>query len=176
MAAREPAGRLSRAAGGRMQRGDLMSSLWGRVVYAQSHMRPWSARISQVAAAWGCQFDFQSWKSVLLPCRLASAVGSQHSVALHSSHCQVCVSSWNGEEEWSSPPSFRLHFQGLGGLKNRGVEWQDDLRKMWQHRAPAAARRSKHQSAGFALIGDRSVTGSWRWLAAGSLSQAERLR
>lgn len=40
-----------------------MSSLRGRVIYAQSHIRQWSARITQVAAACGCQLDFQTLKA-----------------------------------------------------------------------------------------------------------------
>lgn len=40
--------------------GVLMSSLRGRVIYARSHIRQWSARITQVATACGCQFDFQT--------------------------------------------------------------------------------------------------------------------
>lgn len=80
-----------------------MSSLWGRVIYAQSHVRPWSARITQVAAACGCQFDFQTWKTMLLLCRLASALESQHSghVAFRSLSGVCLLLGWSGRIELS---------------------------------------------------------------------------
>lgn len=40
-----------------------MSSLRGRVIYAESHIRQWSSRITQVAAACGCQLELQTLKN-----------------------------------------------------------------------------------------------------------------
>lgn len=63
--------------------GVLMSSLRGRVIYARSHISQWSARITQVATACGCQFDFQTPNL---------AVGTQP--ALKSlRHCHVILNS-----------------------------------------------------------------------------------
>lgn len=56
-----------------------MSSLRGRVIYVQSHIRLWSARITLVAAACGGQLDLQTSKTMLSPCRLVPAVESRHS-------------------------------------------------------------------------------------------------
>lgn len=61
-----------------------MSSLRGHVIYAQSHIRQWSARITQVAAACGCQFDFQIPHKTML---LFHKSGSQFKITMPLPYC-----------------------------------------------------------------------------------------
>lgn len=92
--------------------GVLMSSLRGRVIYARSHIRQWSARITQVATACGCQFDFQTPNPVVgaqlwLWNRYATAV--LHWIQCHVSMFQVETSIEMVQDTKKSVSGFWSH-------------------------------------------------------------------